>query len=79
MIDVRVRERDGVDARRRNGERRAVAQAQLLVALEKAAVDEQPRIVRIEHEARAGHGAGSAMEAELDHSVLVMPGAWRVS
>jgi hypothetical protein len=41
MIQMRVRERDGVNVRRPDGQRVPVAFAKFLQALEKAAVNEQ--------------------------------------
>ena len=42
VVDVRMRQHHRIDRARRHGQRRPVAQAQLLDALEQAAVDEQP-------------------------------------
>ena len=60
VIEMRVREDDGVDRAGRDRERGPVAQPQLLEALEQAAVDENAMVAEIEQMLRAGDGAGGA-------------------
>jgi len=55
-----------VDALRGKGRRRPVLQAQRLVALEQAAVDEQPSAAEFDQGARAGDGGVRAEEAQLE-------------
>ena len=65
VIEVRVAEHDRMHACRGNRELRAVAQSQLLVALEQAAVEKHPPLAGIEQVARTGDGAGGPGEGEF--------------
>ena len=65
VVNVRVGEDHGVDLSRIDRQRRPVAQAQLLVALEQPAVDQYPRCALLNQVFRAGDGVGSAQKLEF--------------
>src|SRR5207302_6339178 len=65
VIQVRVREEQGVDLARREGERQAVTDGVVGVPLEHPAVDEDPRASRGEEELRTGDGGRAAEERQL--------------
>jgi len=67
VVDMRVRQEDEVEARRREREGAVIEALQRLRALEQAAVDEEGAAVVADPERRAGDGAGGAAETE-DHS-----------
>jgi hypothetical protein len=48
MIEVRMREDDGVDPSRIDRQRRPIAMPQLFKALEESAVDQNPMVAEIE-------------------------------
>ena len=68
MIEVRMGKHDRVDGGRLDRERRPVAFAQLLVALEQPAVDEHAVPAGFDQVTGAGHGAGGAEKLQ---------GGWR--
>ena len=57
VIQVRVREDDGVDRGRRDGERLPIAQAQLFEALKESAVDQDLVVTRVDEVFGPGDGA----------------------
>jgi hypothetical protein len=69
MVEVAVGQHDRVQAGRRHRERRPVAQAQGLVALEQAAIDQHPCASCVEEVARAGHGRVGAEEGQFEARV----------
>ena len=64
MVKVGVREDDRVDVFGGHGQRLPIAQAQLLVALKQAAVDQQALVLVFDQVFGAGHGVGSAEEGD---------------
>jgi hypothetical protein len=64
MIQVRVREDDGVDVARLERERLPVAFAKFLETLKKTAVDEHPVGARIKKMLGAGDGSGGPKKGE---------------
>ena len=65
MIEMSVGENDGVDALGVDEERRPVAQAQLLVALEQTAIDEDALSVGFEQIFRSGDGSDGAQKSQI--------------
>ena len=65
VVEVGVGEDHRVELARRDARGRAVAQPQRLVALEHAAVDQQPCPRVVEQVARSGDGVGRACEGEF--------------
>src|SRR5439155_22097512 len=66
-VDVdgqRARQGQPAEARGRDRQRVPVAEAQLLLALEQAAVDHQALAVRLERVLRAGYGPGGAKKLQ---------------
>ena len=72
VVDVRMRQQHRVDRGRRHRQRRPVAQAQLLQALEQPAIDEQAPAVVFDEVLRSRHGAGGTEELQSHQS---LPGA----
>ena len=64
VIDVRVREDDGVDGLGRDRQRRPVAKAKFLQPLEQSAVEQDPLAVNFEEVLGAGHGARGSEEGQ---------------
>jgi hypothetical protein len=69
VVDVGVSEDHPVDARRVDGQRLPVALAQFAVALEEAAIHQQPLPVRFHQMFRAGDAAGGTEKCEFGHGV----------
>ena len=67
VIEVRVRQHDRLDARRRHRQVLPVALAQLLQALEQPRVDHDARAVGVDEVLRARDGAGGAEKRDRDH------------
>ena len=65
VVEVGVGEDDGVERRRVHAQRHPVAHRLVGAALEHPAVDEDPRVARVDEVARARHGPGAAEEGEL--------------
>jgi hypothetical protein len=65
MVDMGMGEQHGIDACRIDRQRSPVAQAQLLEALEQAAIHQQPRAAELKQIFRAGDGTDAAEESEL--------------
>ena len=65
MVEMRVRQDHGVDARRLDREGIPVAQAELLQPLEQTAIDEDPPSGRLDQVAGARDRAGAAEEGEM--------------
>ena len=65
MIDMRVGQDDRVNGSRVYRQRLPVAQAQLLVALEQAAIDQDARLACVDQVFRSGDGADAAKELDL--------------
>ena len=65
VVDVRMGQDERVERARIKREWGPVAQAQLLVALEQAAVDEHAACARSDEMFRAGHRAGGAKKCEV--------------
>lgn len=63
MIEVRMSEEHGIDLPGRDGKGSPIALAQLLVALEQSAIDQDPPITGIEKIFGTGHGPRAAEEA----------------
>ena len=59
VVEMGMRQNDGIDETRLDWQRRPVAKAKRLEALEQAAVDQQPAVVVLEQVLRAGHRPGS--------------------
>jgi hypothetical protein len=78
VVDVRVGEDDRVDARRIERRRRPVAQAQLLEALEEAAIDEDGGAARRDEVLRSGDRPGRAAESKFQDVLATMPWWWAV-
>ena len=64
VIEVRVREDNGIDPRRIDGKRPPVAIAQLLEPLEQAAVDQDAAIAEVEQMLGTGDGASGSEERQ---------------
>ena len=64
MVEMRVRQHDGIDARRAHRQRLPVPLAQLLESLKQTAVDEHPLAAGLEQVLGAGDGAGGAQECD---------------
>ena len=60
VIEVRVRQDDGVDPRRIDRKRPPVAISQLLETLEETAVDQNATVAEVEQMLRAGDGTGGS-------------------
>jgi len=69
MVEVRMGQDHGIQARRIDRQGLPVQQAQVLVALEQPAIDQQPAARMFEQVFRSGHGAGCAKEGKL-HRML---------
>ena len=67
MIDVRVREHDGVQRRGMNRERSPVSPPQLLESLELPAIDQDALAIHLEQIFRAGHRARSTEKRQRCH------------
>ncbi len=65
MVEVRVRDEDGIDVAGVVGERHSAALRFRRRALEEAAVDDHPGALRGEQELGAGDGGRSAQEPKL--------------
>jgi hypothetical protein len=59
MVEVRVRQDDGVDRRRIDGQRLPIPQPQFLQPLKQPAIDEHPPPVHLEQMLGPGHRARS--------------------
>ncbi len=68
VIQVRVRQDDGVDRRGRNREILPVAAAQLIAALEQTAIHENAVRPRVHEMLRPGHGSRRAEEGQRGHA-----------
>ncbi len=68
VVDMGMREDDGVDVPCGDGQRLPVALAQLLASLEETAVDEHPLAVVLEEELGARDGARRAEEVNGGHA-----------
>src|SRR5579863_4021345 len=76
MVDMRVRQKDGIQPRRIKGEFSVVQLAQSLGTLEEAAIDQQPSAGVRDEIAGAGHRAGGAAELDCDrHGCASVPDA----
>src|SRR5207237_930471 len=64
VIEVRVRQHDDVERGRLDGQRRPVALAEFLDALEQTAVDQDTAAVELEQMLRSGHGARRTKESQ---------------
>ena len=71
MVQVRVREQDGVDVCGRDGERLPVAQAQLLQPLEQTAVHQDPAASRAHQVLRSRHRPRCAQKPDLQLELRV--------
>jgi hypothetical protein len=65
VIDVRMREHDGVERVGRERQRPPVAQSQVLGALEQAAIDQDAPAAVLDQVFRAGHGFGRAEKSQF--------------
>jgi len=74
MVQMGMGQHHGIDLVRRDGQRLPVAQAQLLVALEQAAIDQQALAVVAHQVLGAGDGAGAAQEGDVDVHRSKLPG-----
>ncbi len=74
MIEMGMGQEHGVEARRMRPAARPVAQAQLLVALEQAAIDQKPLAVDLEKIFGAGDGADGAEKGEFDGHLVSAAG-----
>ena len=79
VIDVRVREDDGVDRLGRDRQRRPVAQAQLLQALEQPAVEQDSLAIDFEEVLGAGHRAGGTEKRQRGHRQATYSFGFRLS
>jgi hypothetical protein len=70
VVEVCVRQDHGVELGRIEGEVFPVHRAQVLVALEQSAVDEQPLLFMSHLGFRSGDGAGGAKEGEVHVSAF---------
>lgn len=77
VVQVGMGQHHGVDLVRRDGQALPIAQAQLLVALEQAAIDQQALAVVTHQILGAGDGAGAAQESDVDVHVSRLPGDHR--
>ena len=68
VIDVRVRQDDGVDRLGRDRQRRPVALPQLLQALEQSAVEQDALAIDLEQMLGAGHRAGGSEKRQRGHA-----------
>jgi hypothetical protein len=66
VVEVGVREDDGVNVVGLHWQWRAVTQAQLFVALEQAAVDHELLTVVLHQKLGAGHRTGPAQKSDAD-------------
>jgi hypothetical protein len=68
VVDVRVRQHDGVEARRVDRELSVALERLVTPALEEAAVEEHGGARRSEQVLGPGDGLGRADEGQLDHA-----------
>src|SRR5262249_7600730 len=72
VIEVRVREDDGVDLRGVERQSRPVSQPKLLEALKQSAIDEDFAAIEIEKMLRPGDGSGRTEKRERRHAVTIL-------
>ena len=72
VVQVRMREHHRIDLGRHHGQRRPVAQAQLLVTLEQPAIHQQPVVVVLDQVLGACDGVGSAEESDGDAHAAIL-------
>ena len=72
MVEVRVREHDGVDALRVDRKRRPVPQAQLFQSLKQPAIDEHAVIAEVQQMLRPGDGPCGAEKRQSGHSMTIL-------
>jgi CheY-like chemotaxis protein len=73
VVDVRMRQHDGVDVHRRQRQGSPIAQSQRLVALEQPAIDQQTTLVRAQQVFRTGDGVGRPEKLQVHGSRLRAP------
>src|SRR5439155_25422238 len=72
MIEVRMREDDGVDAPGIDRQRRPVALSQLFEPLKQAAVDQHLMVAQIEQMLRPGDGSRGSEKGERRHRLTIL-------
>ena len=71
MVEVRVRQDDGIDLSRGNRELLPVAQPQVLESLEQTAIHEHALAAVLEQIFRPGHRAGSTHKRQVSHRTTI--------